>query len=83
DELAAVLDGLVRCLAGDAEVVVERASASPAPRWPAGLVASVPRRYGSSTLHRARRSAPAAEPAPAADPELDHPPGPAEQTEPT
>lgn len=62
DALAAVLDALVARLAPDAEVVVERASAGPAPRWPVDLVALPPRRYGSSTLHRARRSAAAAEP---------------------
>ena len=74
DALAAVLDRLVAHLSAGAEVVVERASRGTAPRWPAGLVALPPRRYGSTTLHRARRRLPDA----AADPL-----GPTEPTEPT
>ena len=57
DALADVLAALVPLLAREAEVVVERASAGEVPRWPAGLVAAASRRYGSSTLHRARHAA--------------------------
>lgn len=51
--LAMLLADLVPMLAPDALVVVERASASPAPRWPDTLRAQEPRRYGSTVLHRA------------------------------
>lgn len=67
DALAAVLGGLTPHLAPGATVVVERASDGPAPRWPVTLLPESPRRYGSTTLHRARvaddPAAPSTEPA--------------------
>lgn len=54
ESLAALLADLVRTLAPDALVVVERASASPVPHWPDALRPDEPRRYGSTVLHRAR-----------------------------
>lgn len=61
DVIAGLLADLVGHLAPDATVVVERAAAAPAPRWPATLRADEPRRYGSTRLHRATHvgSAPA------------------------
>ena len=61
DVLAGLLADLVGHLAADATVVVERAAAAPALRWPATLRADEPRRYGSTRLHRATHvgSAPA------------------------
>jgi 16S rRNA (guanine966-N2)-methyltransferase len=50
-ELAAVLARLTDgWLTPDAMVVVERASRSPEPRWPAGLVRFAVRRYGETAL---------------------------------
>lgn len=43
-------------LANTATVVVERATRSPAPQWPAGLSPDRVRRYGDSTLWYGRRS---------------------------
>ena len=54
EPLAVLLADLVPLLAPEARVIVERASGSPAPRWPATLQAEEPRRYGSTVLHRAR-----------------------------
>jgi 16S rRNA (guanine966-N2)-methyltransferase len=53
DELAVVLAGLPPLLAPGAEVWLETARRSPAPRWPAPLLHDRSRRYGDTTLHRA------------------------------
>jgi 16S rRNA (guanine966-N2)-methyltransferase len=58
DALAALLGDLPAVLAPGATVVVERAAAAPAPRWPASLQPDEPRRYGSTRLHRARLDGP-------------------------
>lgn len=58
DELARLLAALVRQLADEAVVTLERGRREPAPPWPAQLIAEEPRRYGDTTLHRARRHAP-------------------------
>lgn len=50
-----LLIALVAQLAPDATVVVERARRDPAPVWPPELVASEPRTYGATVLHRAER----------------------------
>ncbi|MEV8266299.1 16S rRNA (guanine(966)-N(2))-methyltransferase RsmD [Microbacterium sp. NPDC076911] len=50
DELSATLELLVPTLAGDACVIVERASRSPQPRWPSGLTATRDKRYGDTTM---------------------------------
>jgi 16S rRNA (guanine966-N2)-methyltransferase len=49
-ELAATLALLVPLVAEGAEVVIERASRSPEPTLPEGLVASRSKRYGDTTL---------------------------------
>lgn len=49
-ELAGSLSLLVPALAADAVVIVERASRSPEPRWPAGLSSQRHRRYGDTAL---------------------------------
>jgi 16S rRNA (guanine966-N2)-methyltransferase len=49
-ELAATLALLVPLLADGAEVIVERASRSPDPALPAGLIATRSKRYGDTTL---------------------------------
>ena len=54
DELGRVLGALVAHLADDAVVTVERGRREPPPRWPDELLADDPRRYGDTTLHRAR-----------------------------
>jgi 16S rRNA (guanine(966)-N(2))-methyltransferase RsmD len=56
DEVAGVLDGLVArgWLAPGAVVVVERASRSAGPAWPAGVVAERSKKYGETTLWYAR-----------------------------
>lgn len=61
EDLTAVLALLVGegWLAADALVVLERSSRSPAPRWPAGLVALEPRRYGETVVHFAEPAGPA------------------------
>jgi 16S rRNA (guanine966-N2)-methyltransferase len=61
EELTEVLGLLVGqdWLAPGALVVLERSSRSPAPRWPAGLVALEPRRYGETTVHFAEPADPA------------------------
>lgn len=51
DDLADVLAVLVTRLAAGAVVVVERATRSDAPRWPAPLVPGRVRVYGDTTLH--------------------------------
>jgi 16S rRNA (guanine966-N2)-methyltransferase len=53
DEVAALLSDLVALLAPDATVVLERSAEAPEPRWPASLLPSEARRYGSTRLHRA------------------------------
>lgn len=60
DALADVLDLLVRrgWLATRAAVVVERASRSPEPRWPDGLVGTGGRAYGETRLWFAERQVP-------------------------
>jgi 16S rRNA (guanine966-N2)-methyltransferase len=52
NRLADVLELLVahRWLAAEALVVVERASRSPEPRWPAGLRPAGDRRYGETRM---------------------------------
>ncbi len=56
--LAAVLARLAEAwLADDPMVVVERATRSPEPAWPAGLVREEHRRYGETALWLARRPA--------------------------
>ncbi|RZI95765.1 MAG: 16S rRNA (guanine(966)-N(2))-methyltransferase RsmD [Microbacterium sp.] len=50
DELATTLALLVPRLTPDATVVIERATRSPAPVLPAGLVAGRDKRYGDTTL---------------------------------
>lgn len=57
EDLAGLLRALVPSLAPGATVVVERAAAAPSPRWPDELQDADERRYGSTRLHRARRSA--------------------------
>jgi 16S rRNA (guanine966-N2)-methyltransferase len=57
DVLVRVLAALVRHLADDAAVVVERSRRDGAPGWPAELVPGEPRRYGDVALHRADRLA--------------------------
>lgn len=59
EELAEVLRLLVSggWLRPGALVVVERSSRSPEPRWPAGLTALEPRRYGETAVHYARLEA--------------------------
>lgn len=49
-ELAATLGLVVPVLRPDADVVIERASRSPEPALPAGLVATRTKRYGDTTL---------------------------------
>lgn len=49
-ELSSTLALLVPLLAADADVVIERASRSPEPSLPEGLVASRSKRYGDTTL---------------------------------
>jgi 16S rRNA (guanine966-N2)-methyltransferase len=49
-ELATILALLTPLLADGADVVIERASRSPEPTLPAGLVASRSKRYGDTTL---------------------------------
>lgn len=46
--LAAALDGVARCTAPGAVVVVERSTRAPAPVWPAPLTALDDRRYGET-----------------------------------
>lgn len=58
DELRRLLVALVRHLAQDAVVTLERGRREPPPPWPAELSADDPRRYGDTTLHRARLVAP-------------------------
>lgn len=53
EPLATLLATLAPLLAEDATVVVERAATAPAPTWPAALVPTDERRYGSTRLHRA------------------------------
>lgn len=57
DDLAAILATLVRrdLLAGDAVIVVERASRSAEPSWPHGVENVRAKRYGSTTLWYGRR----------------------------
>jgi 16S rRNA (guanine966-N2)-methyltransferase len=57
DVLAKLLLDLVPLLEERATVVVERAAAAPAPRWPAALRSVSERRYGSTRLHRAEHVA--------------------------
>lgn len=54
-ELTADLAALVRILADDALVVVERATRSPEPSWPEGLSPERPKRYGETTIWFATR----------------------------
>jgi 16S rRNA (guanine966-N2)-methyltransferase len=61
-ELTRVLATLVRHLADGAVVTLERGRREPAPSWPAELVAEDPRRYGDTTLHRARLETPPVRP---------------------
>jgi 16S rRNA (guanine966-N2)-methyltransferase len=57
DDVAPYLEALTRgWLAADALVVVERATRSGAPAWPAGLVEDRFRRYGDTTLWYGRGS---------------------------
>lgn len=53
--LAADLAALVPWLANDAVVVVERASRSPEPLWPAGIGPQTDKRYGETRVWYARR----------------------------
>jgi 16S rRNA (guanine966-N2)-methyltransferase len=53
EELDGVLAALVGHLAPEAQVVVERDRRAEPPRWPAGLLAAEPRRYGDTAVHRA------------------------------
>ncbi|MFC4242751.1 16S rRNA (guanine(966)-N(2))-methyltransferase RsmD [Gryllotalpicola reticulitermitis] len=55
DETAADLTALVPLLAPGALVVVERSSRSPEPRWPEGLGAQAPKKYGETTIWFAER----------------------------
>lgn len=57
-ELTRLLAALLRHLAAGAVVTLERGRREPAPSWPAELIADDPRRYGDTTLHRARFAAP-------------------------
>jgi 16S rRNA (guanine966-N2)-methyltransferase len=54
EALDLLLADLLPALAPGATVVLERASRAAGPTWPAGLDAGAPRRYGATTLHRAR-----------------------------
>jgi 16S rRNA (guanine(966)-N(2))-methyltransferase RsmD len=58
DDLAAVLAALAAngWLGEDAVLVVERATRSAEPKWPAGVTAGRSRRYGETTLWYGRRS---------------------------
>jgi 16S rRNA (guanine966-N2)-methyltransferase len=53
DVLATLLADLVPLLAEGATVVIERSAGAPEPRWPTSLLATTPRRYGSTRLYRA------------------------------
>lgn len=55
--LAADLMALVPWLANDAVVVVERASRSPEPHWPAGIRLQTDKRYGETRIWYALREA--------------------------
>jgi len=57
DVLAKLLVDLLPSLGEGATVVVERAAAAPAPRWPDPLRSVSERRYGSTRLHRAEHAA--------------------------
>jgi 16S rRNA (guanine966-N2)-methyltransferase len=57
ETLAALLTDIAARMAPGATVVVERATQAPRPAWPDTLVPVEPRRYGSTTLHRADRLA--------------------------
>lgn len=59
DALHAALRGLLQngWLAGDGTVVVERASRTSEPLWPAGILRADVRRYGETTLWTAHRTA--------------------------
>ena len=54
EDLAADLALLVPLLAADAVVLVERATRSPEPRWPAGLTLDRSKKHGDTTLWWAR-----------------------------
>lgn len=56
-DLARVLAAVPRQLADGALVTVERSRRDAAPTWPVELLPDEPRRYGDTTLHRARRAA--------------------------
>lgn len=56
-ELTRLLAALVRHLAPEAVVTFERGRREPAPTWPGELIPDDPRRYGDTTLHRARLDA--------------------------
>jgi len=56
-ELAEVLEALVPALSESAVVVVERASRSAEPTWPAGLGPSRSKRYGDTTMWWAQPAA--------------------------
>lgn len=62
DDLADVLEALVRHLAQGAVVVVERSGRAPAPRWPAALEPTGERRYGETALWFAEHAVPAPAP---------------------
>lgn len=55
DELSALLAALVRHLADEAIVTVERDKRDDPPRWPTGLLDVGTRTYGDTVLHRAVR----------------------------
>ena len=54
DEVTTLLVALLPHLAAGATVSVERAKRDEPPDWPPDLLADEPRRYGDTTLHRAR-----------------------------
>ena len=56
DTLAEVLSSTVPLIGPDGVVVVERSTRSGPLDWPEGLVAEASRRYGDTTVHRARRA---------------------------
>lgn len=57
-ELTATLTLLVPLLGEEADVVIERASRSPEPTLPAGLIATRSKRYGDTTVWWATTAAP-------------------------
>jgi len=56
DTVAALLSSTLPLISADGIVVVERSTRSGPLTWPEGLVSEASRRYGDTTVHRARRA---------------------------